>query len=186
MKACMEFSSSSALRTWLERHGASHEGFWLRFCKDGSRPSVTRAEALEEALCCGWIDGQMQKIADTEYQVYFARRKKASKWSARNRDIAARLEAQGRMTDAGRAAIQMAKDNGTWDLPQPPRITEEQVAAMEARLLPYPTALENFKKMSPSVRRSYTGGYLAAKTEAGREKQLVRMVSRLKQNLKPM
>lgn len=78
--------------------------------------TLLASEALEEALCFGWIDGQMQSLDNTKYRKYFARRTAKSNWSDKNKKLAQSLIEQGKMTQQGMAAIERAKKNGTWDL----------------------------------------------------------------------
>ena len=90
------------------------------------------------------------------------------------------------MTCFGREKITEAKQNGQWDAPKSPAVTEEQVRAVSELLAGYEPAHTHFSAMSPSVRRTYTKAYLAARTDEGRKKRLAWMVDRLNQNLKPM
>ena len=179
------FENRDAFRAWLEENEQS-TGVWLVFSKGKALKTLTAAQALEEALCFGWIDGVMESINAERYRKYFAPRTAKSRWSEKNRTLARQLEAAGRMTDRGRAKIEEAKRRGTYDTP--PRIpaTPEQVAALKAALRPYQTALEHFERMTPSVQRTYTDAYFSAKTPAGRERKLARLVERLTLNLNPM
>lgn len=180
------FPDRAAFRTWLAANGADSDGVWLLFGKKGGPVTLTAGEALEEALCFGWIDGVMQSIDDTVYKKYFALRRAGSKWSEKNKALVAQLEKQGRMTDAGREKIAAAKQNGQWDAPKAPVITEEQVADLAALLRGHEPAHTNFEAMSPSVRKTYTRAWLDAKTDAGREKRMAWIMDRLDKNLKPM
>ena len=81
MKEILEFADREAFRTWLSEHCLSDEGVWLLFGKAGGPKTIKAAEALEEALCFGWIDGQMKSIDDKSYIKYFSQRRKNSKWS---------------------------------------------------------------------------------------------------------
>ncbi len=74
-KGHLEFASREDFRSWLEEHGASSGGVWLLFGKPGGPKTLKAGEALEEALCYGWIDGQMKSIDETRYRKYFARRR---------------------------------------------------------------------------------------------------------------
>lgn len=186
MSDILEFADRKAFRSWLGEHCMSQEGIWLLFGKAGGPKTIKAGEALEEALCFGWIDGQMQSIDDRTYKKYFAMRREKSKWSQKNKALTQKLEEQGLMTDFGRAKIEEARKNGQWDAPNPAAITEEQIAAVSALLEGYEPALTNFQAMSLSVRKTYTRAYLDAKTDAGREKRIAWMVDRLNQNLKPM
>ena len=186
MEDALIFENRAAFRSWLLENGESSSGVWLLFGKKGGPLTLTAAEALEEALCLGWIDGQMQSLDDTVYKKYFACRRKGSKWSEKNKALVAQLEKQGIMTDRGRAKIQEAKQNGQWDAEKPPAITGEDISRVAELIQGHEPAYTHFMAMSPSVQRSYTGGYLDAKTEAGREKRLAWMLDRLDKNLKPM
>lgn len=154
--------------------------------KPGGPNTIKAHEALEEALCFGWIDGQMQSIDDKTYKKYFSMRRKNSKWSEKNKALVETLEEQGLMTDFGRAKIQEAKSNGQWDAPKPSAITDEQIACLSRLLEKYEPAFSNFQNMALSVKKTYTRAYFDAKTEAGREKRIAWMVDRLNKNLKPM
>ena len=186
MSEAMEFSDREEFRKWLEDNCQSTAGVWLLFGKAGGPKTIKAGEALEEALCFGWIDGQMKSIDDTVYKKYFALRRENSKWSEKNKALVKSLEEQGRMTDWGRKKIEEAKSNGQWDAVQRLAITEEQIAALSAVLQAYEPAYANFQAMSLSVKKTYTRAYFDAKTEAGRQKRLLWMVDRLNQNLKPM
>ena len=110
------FADRAAFRKWLSAHHASQPGLWLRIAKAGSpRRSITYAEALDLALCFGWIDGQ-KKSDDAEcFLQKFTPRQKRSPWSKRNREHVARLVAAGEMHPAGLAAVEAAKADGRWD-----------------------------------------------------------------------
>ena len=182
----MRFSSREEFRQWLFENSQTSGGIWLLFGKAGGPKTIKAGEALEEALCFGWIDGQMQSIDNKTYQKYFSLRREKSKWSAKNKDLAESLEKRGLMTELGRAKIEEAKRNGQWDAPDPMAVTEEQIARLSALLQGYEPAYANFLAMPPSVQKTYTRAYLDAKTDAGRERRIAWMVDRLNQNLKPM
>ncbi len=182
----LQFSNREEFRTWLEEHCLSDDGVWLLFGKSGGPKTLKAEEALEEALCFGWIDGQMQSLDDKTYKKYFSQRREKSKWSEKNKALTQKLEQRGLMTDYGRQKIEEAKRNGQWDAPKPAAVTEKQIAALSALLQGYEPAFTNFQAMSPSVQKTYTRAYYDAKTDAGREKRIAWMVDRLNKNLKPM
>lgn len=186
MDEVLIFSDRSVFRTWLQENGAVSEGAWLLFGKKGGPRTLSAAEALEEALCFGWIDGQMQSIDETQYKKYFAQRTANSKWSEKNKGLVQKLEEQGIMTDQGRGKIAAAKKNGQWNALKAPAITDEDIERLSDLLKGTEPAYTNFQAMSPSVKKTYTKAYLAAKTEAGKESRLTRMIDRLNKNLKPM
>ena len=102
MNEMMEFSSREDFRKWLTEYCLSEEGIWLLLGKAGGPKTLKAGEALEEALCFGWIDGQMQRIDDRSYKKYFSMRRENSKWSEKNKALTEKLEKQGLMTDYGR------------------------------------------------------------------------------------
>ena len=182
----MRFASRAEFRSWLKDNCLSSGGIWLLFGKTGGPKTVKASEALEEALCFGWIDGQMQSIDDKSYVKYFSMRKKNSKWSEKNKALAEELEKREVMTDYGRAKIEEAKKNGQWDAPKSPAITDEQIAVLMELLKTHEPAYTNFLAMPPSVKRTYAGAYFDAKTDDGRNKRISWMIGRLNKNLKPM
>lgn len=186
MSEILEFSNRAAFRAWLLENGTTGEGVWLLFGKKGGPVTLSAAEALEEALCYGWIDGQMQSLDSTKYKKYFARRTANSKWSDKNKALVQKLEERGVMTDFGREKIAEAKKNGQWDAPNSLAVSEEQIAALSDVLKGHEPAYTNFQAMPPSVKKTYTRAYFDAKTDAGRDSRLSWMIDRLDKNLKPM
>ena len=186
MSDTMQFASREEFRCWLKDNCRTSPGIWLLFGKPGGPKTLKAGEALEEALCFGWIDGQMQKIDDTSYKKYFAERREKSKWSEKNKKLVQSLEGRGLMTESGREKIEEAKRNGQWDAPDLMKLTEEQVEVVAGLLEGYEPAYTNFMAMPPSVRKTYSRAYFDAKTDAGREKRLAWLVDRLNKNLKPM
>ncbi len=182
----MEFAGREEFRKWLFDHCLSNDGVWLLFGKAGGPKTIKASEALEEALCFGWIDGQMQSIDDKTYKKYFSMRRDKSKWSEKNKALVKSLEERGLMTDFGRKKIEEAQTNGQWNAPQSLTVTEEHIARLAALLEEYEPAFTNFQAMSPSVKKTYARAYFDAKTDAGREKRIAWMVDRLNKNLKPM
>lgn len=187
MSEVLKFTNREEFREWLRDHCLSSAGVWLLFGKAGGPKTIKAGEALEEALCFGWIDGQMEKIDDKTYKKYFSLRRENSKWSEKNKALVKSLEERGLMTDFGRKKIEEARKNGQWDAKNPLAvITEEQILRLSALLEKYEPAYTNFQAMPPSVKKTYTRAYLDAKTDAGREKRLAWMVDRLNKNLRPM
>ena len=159
---------------------------WLLFGKKGGPVTLTAHEALEEALCFGWIDGQIQSLDDTKYKKYFARRRAKSKWSEKNKKLAELLIKQGRMTEAGLEAVETARQNGAWAAPGRPVVGVEQIEEFKSLVSPYETAYTNLVRMSPSIQKTYTGFYLDTKTPEARQTRLEKIIDRLNKNLKPM
>lgn len=186
MSEILRFADRREFRDWLFEHCLSEEGVWLLFGKNGEPKTISADEALEEALCFGWIDGQLQSIDGQTYKKYFALRRKNSKWSEKNKALVKSLEERGLMTDFGRRKIEEAKQNGQWSAPKPATVTDEQIAALSEILKEYEPAYTNFRAMPPSVKKTYVKAYLDAKTDAGRQKRIAWMVDRLNKNLRPM
>jgi uncharacterized protein YdeI (YjbR/CyaY-like superfamily) len=110
-------SDDAAWRVWLGKHHADPAGVWLVLAKKGTEEptSLTYDQALEEALCHGWIDGQARRRDETTYRQRFTPRRRRSSWSKRNTGIAERLLAEQRMHPAGVAEVERAKADGRWD-----------------------------------------------------------------------
>ncbi len=109
------FESSADFRRWLEQHHATADGVWLRiFKKDSGRKSITYAEAVDECLCFGWIDGQKQPHDEFSWRQRLTPRRARSAWSNANTQRVERLIKSGQMTRAGLAAVEAAKADGRW------------------------------------------------------------------------
>jgi uncharacterized protein YdeI (YjbR/CyaY-like superfamily) len=112
----LSFESQHALESWLRMHHLTERGFWLQFAKKGSGiASVSYNEAVETALCFGWIDSQAKSYDEKTWIQRFTPRGKRSIWSKVNQEKTALLIAAGRMQEAGFQAIETAKQNGNWD-----------------------------------------------------------------------
>lgn len=112
----LPFATPAAWRQWLRRNHKSPEGIWIRFYKKGSEvKSVNYAQALDEALCWGWIDGQSKSLDEISWIQKFTPRRPRSLWSKRNREHIARLTREGRMKPPGLEAVKAAKADGRWD-----------------------------------------------------------------------
>jgi uncharacterized protein YdeI (YjbR/CyaY-like superfamily) len=110
------FADAGAMEAWLERHGAGSAGFWLRLFKKGAEvPTVTRDDAIDAALCFGWIDGQKRALDDDYWLQRFTPRRAGSRWSRINREKALALIEAGRMRPAGLAEVERARADGRWE-----------------------------------------------------------------------
>jgi uncharacterized protein YdeI (YjbR/CyaY-like superfamily) len=131
----LAFETQQAFHGWLDQHHADAGAFWLRLYKKGSgKPTVTYAEALDEALCYGWIDSTKQAYDAESFLQRFSPRKPRSVWSKVNQEHVARLTEAGRMQPAGLRTIEEAKRNGLWEKAYEPasRITVPE--DLQARL----------------------------------------------------
>jgi len=182
----MLFESRDEFREWLGKNHASSNGFWMVFGKDGLLKTLKPDEALEEALCFGWIDGQIKSIDQAKYVKKFTPRRKGSVWSEKNKILVKALTENGKMTASGIAAVELAKKGGQWNTREALSISEEQVGILISALSGASLALSNFMKMPDSVKRTYTALYLDAKKEGTRVKRLEKIIGRLNENKKPM
>jgi uncharacterized protein YdeI (YjbR/CyaY-like superfamily) len=186
MDNILTFTDRQVFREWLGKYGTESDGIWLLFSKKGKFVTLSANDALEEALCHGWIDGQMQSLDDNTYKKYFARRIPKSKWSVKNKELAQTLMERGLMTQQGLEAIECARKNGSWDNAKRILIDDGQIQIFKEIIQPYEPAYTNLLAMSHSVQRTYTGFYLDAKTDNTRQARLEKIVDRLNKNLKPM
>jgi uncharacterized protein YdeI (YjbR/CyaY-like superfamily) len=168
-------------RAWLQDNHRTSGGVLLVIWKKrAAQPTVTYDEAVEEALCFGWIDGVMNRLDDDRMMQWFAPRKPKSTWARSNKDRIARLEAAGLMTEAGRAAVELARSNGSWeslDIIDALVVPDDLAAALAAR----PGARELFDASSVSVRRSALAWVYQAKrpaTRTGRVAQIAATAGR--------
>jgi len=180
------FFAREDFRAWLRENAETSEGVWLVFGKTKKVVTLSAIDALEEALCFGWIDGQMKSVDETKYLKYFARRRAKSAWSDKNKKLVEKLRTKGIMTNLGEKAVETAKKGGTWDAPKAAPVDDELKEAFMAKLSATSPAYENFCNMPPSVQRTYTRRYLSFKTEEVRQRDFERIVDRLNNNLKPM
>lgn len=105
-------------REWLEKYGQTDKSVWLiLYHKKSKTPSIYYNEAVEEALCFGWIDSKANKRDDESYYLYFTQRKPTSHWSKPNRERVERMTNQGLMTPYGQKLIDLAKKTGKWEIP---------------------------------------------------------------------
>lgn len=140
-------------RAWLARNHIRAEGVWfVSYKKAAGRPRVTYDEAVEEALCYGWIDSKGGAVDDERSMVWIAPRKPRTGWSRVNKERVERLMADGRMEAPGLAKIQAAKADGSWSLLDASEAMEVP-AELEEALASYPHAARNFAAFPPSARK---------------------------------
>jgi uncharacterized protein YdeI (YjbR/CyaY-like superfamily) len=171
-------------RAWLVEHHASATEVWLIYPKkSSSRPRIPYADAVEEAICFGWIDSLVQRIDDECFAQKFTPRKDATKWSAINKTRLRRMIKTGRMTPAGMAVIGDALKRVRpveESEPRPADLPDE----IEARLQQHPRAWAFFQSLAPSYRRHYVGWITAAKREDTRERRIHESIQKLEQHEK--
>jgi uncharacterized protein YdeI (YjbR/CyaY-like superfamily) len=173
----------AAWRAWLRENHAEPAGVWLVLAKKGTeKPTrLTYDQALEEALCHGWIDGQVRRRDETTYRQRFTPRRKRSPWSKRNTGIAERLQAEGRMHPAGRAEVERAKADGRWDAAYAGPASIEVPPDLAEALAAEPKAQATFDALSSQNRYAVLYRIATAKradTRARRIEHFVAMLAR--------
>ncbi|MCL4473253.1 MAG: YdeI/OmpD-associated family protein [Actinobacteria bacterium] len=178
------FTTRQDWRDWLEKNHDSEEEIWLLYYKKHSgKESVTYEDAVEEALCFGWIDSQVQTVDAGSYMQRFSRRKKNSVWSESNKERVVKLIGEGCMTEAGIAAVREAKQGGHWD-ELVPVDSLEVPSDLEEALAANPKAAANFEAFSASQKKMYLFWVQSAKTEPTRKKRIKMTVKRAAKNKK--
>jgi uncharacterized protein YdeI (YjbR/CyaY-like superfamily) len=176
----LAFADAAAIHAWLERHGACSAGFWLRLFKKGSGvASVSKAEAVDAALCHGWIDGLMNPYDETSWLIRFTKRRARSKWSVINRERAEALIGEGRMRPAGLAEVEAAKADGRWADAYPPHSRAEPPPDLQAALDASPKAAAFFATLKGANRYALIYRVLDAKRPATRAKRIAGFVAML-------
>ena len=167
---------------WLVEHGETAPGVWLVFAKKGSGvASQTYAEAVDEALCSGWVDGKKLTRDASTYVLRFTPRRPRSAWSQINVDKVARLTGEGRLRPGGLAAVEVAKANGQWQRAYAPPSTMEVPDDLRAALDAQPAAAEAFASLNSQNRYAVLHRVQDAKrpqTRARRIETFVAMLAR--------
>ncbi|MFI8230868.1 YdeI family protein [Streptomyces sp. NPDC085900] len=174
------FESAEAFEAWLGEHHAASPGLWLKLRKKG--PGVAAldyAQALDVALCYGWIDGQKAKFDDQWWLQRFTPRKPRSKWSKVNRDKAAALIEQGRMHPAGQAEVDRAKTDGRWEAAYDGAKTAAVPDDLAAALAADPAAAEFFETLDRQNRYSILYRVQDAKKPETRARRIEKYVAML-------
>ena len=179
------FPDDAAWEAWLAEHHASAPGVWLQFAKKGAAlSSVNYAEALDVALCWGWIDGQVKKHDEASYLQKFTPRGKKSLWSKVNVGKVERLVASGRMRPPGQAAVDAAKADGRWgrayDSPAAASVPDDLAAALAKSN----KAEKFFATLDKANRYAVIWRVQTATTPAARAKRITDLVAKLERGEK--
>lgn len=171
---------AEAWRAWLERHHAGHPGVWLVLHKKGGHTTaLTYADALDEALCFGWIDGTVGRRDDESYRQRFTPRRPGSRWSARNVEHVARLTEAGRMQPAGVAAVEAAKAQGRWETAYRGQASSQTPADLAEALAANPAAAATFNQLDAANRYAVIYRLDAVTRPATRDRKLAEYVDML-------
>jgi len=175
----LDFQDRHEWRNWLAQNHDKVKEAWLIFHKKHSgKTGISYDEALEEALCFGWIDGKLQSIDKVKYRLRFSPRKSRSIWSKRNKEKAVWLIEQGKMTDTGLAKIEEAKTNGFWEAPYMSGTEETIPPDLESALFENKIAGDNFHNLARSYRNMFIRWLNSARTEETRKKRISEIVKR--------
>jgi uncharacterized protein YdeI (YjbR/CyaY-like superfamily) len=172
---------AEAWSAWLADRHASSDGVWLALAKKGGTPPtrLVYQEALEEALCYGWIDGQVRRHDADSYRQRFTPRRKRSTWSRRNVELAERLIGEGRVRPAGTAAIEQARSDGRWEAAYAGPATAEVPDDLAEALAAEPKAAEMFVRLTSQNRYAILYRLATAKRADTRSRRLTTFVEML-------
>ena len=171
------FENRRQWREWLEKnHLAKKEVFLVYFKKHTGKPRIPYDDAVEEALCFGWIDSIVKRIDDEKYMQKFTPRNHKSLWSETNKKRVEKIIAEGKMTEAGLEKVNVAKANGKWD-----EVTDAEKhfilsASLTNILKENEKASKEFNKLPPSHKKNYTSWIMSAKKEETRLRRLRKMI----------
>lgn len=177
--------SRSDWRQWLEKNHQSKKSIWLvYYTKKSNIPSISWSEAVDEALCYGWIDSTKKTINDFSYLQFFSKRKPKSNWSKINKEKVQQLIENGLMTEAGFDSIETAKQNASWNMLDE---VEELIIPndLEIAFKKYKGSKVYFLSLSRSARKIILGWIVFAKKQETRQKRIEEVVKSAEQNLKP-
>lgn len=183
----LAFPSQAAWESWLAANHQTCNGVWLKFAKkDSGITSVYYAEALDSALCYGWIDAQVARLDALYYLQKFTPRRPRSRWSQVNREKVLALQQQGRLQPAGLAEVERAQQDGRWAAAYPsPRamtVPEDLQAALDAN----PAAAAFFATLTGANRYAILYRLLDAKRPETRARRLAQFVEMLNEQRKPL
>jgi uncharacterized protein YdeI (YjbR/CyaY-like superfamily) len=174
----------AAWRAWLEANHTNRRGVWLVYYKkESGKPRVAYDDAVEEALCFGWVDSVPNRIDEDRFRQLFSPRSVKSPWSALNKRRVEQLIAQGRMTPAGLAKIEAAKANGMWDAYdaiEALTVPDDLRAALDA----VPAAATHFDGFSPSSKKNILWWIESARKPETRARRIAETVEKAAHGLK--
>ena len=163
----IEPATAAEWGAWLAEHHGRGTGVWLVSARRDADRAFSYEEAVLEALRFGWVDSTARPVDETRSMLWFAPRRAQSLWTRPNRERVARLEAEGRLESAGRAAVEAARASGNWDLLEPAEdgvVPDDLAEAFER----HPGSREQFAAFSPSARKTILSWIITAKRPATR------------------
>ena len=175
------FATPDELGAWMDEHAEESDGIWLKFAKKASGiPSVVYADAVEIALCHGWIDGQVKRLDEQHYLQKFTPRRPRSKWSKLNREKAERLISEGRIGPAGLREVERAREDGRWDEAYDSATTATVPDDFREALDAEPAAREFFESLGNTKRYAFLYHIRDAKRPDTRAKRIAEYVELLR------
>lgn len=181
--ALVDWVDRAAWRAWLATNHATSGGIWLVMHRREARAGIYES-AVEEALCFGWVDSTAGRVDDERGKLYFAPRKPNSGWAATNKARIERLIAGSRMAPAGLAAIERARENGSWTLLDSVERLEVP-PDLAAELHAHPPAAVNFAAWPPSVRKQALASLVQARRPETRLARIRKVVDAAERNVRP-
>jgi uncharacterized protein YdeI (YjbR/CyaY-like superfamily) len=169
----LPMTDREAWRAWLqENYGTEKEAWLVINKKHATRPGISYEEALDEALCFGWIDGLLRSVDDETFTLRFSPRRPRSIWSEGNKDRAQRLIEQGRMTEAGLEKIREAKENGEWDKASEREDTSILPPELDEALQSDAMTRSRWDQLAPSRKKQYIYWITTARTQETRQRRV--------------
>ncbi|MFA4867724.1 MAG: YdeI/OmpD-associated family protein [Pedobacter sp.] len=178
-------TSREEWRQWLKENHCSSQSVWLvQYKQKSARPSITWSDAVDEALCFGWIDSTRKTIDEESFVQFFSKRKATSNWSKINKAKVERLIAEGLMAEAGFKSVEVAKKNGSWSILDE---VEELIMPKDLgeALQSLPGSAEYFSSLSKSVKKMILQWLVLAKRPETRQKRITEIAELAAQKLKP-
>ena len=178
-----QFKDRNEWRAWLEKNHAKEKEIWLIFYKvKTKKKSIKYDEAVEEALCFGWIDSTVRRIDDEKHMQKYTPRKINSNWSAINKARVEKLIKKGVMTEIGLEAVKIAKQNGSWNKLNSVDIRLETPKALKDAFAQNQRAKKNFEDLAPSRKKQFLWWIESAKRDETKEKRVRETVRLLIEN----
>ncbi|MBN1766447.1 MAG: YdeI/OmpD-associated family protein [Sedimentisphaerales bacterium] len=167
-------------RGWLSKNHEKSLGVWLVFYKKGTgKATLDYEDAVEEALCFGWVDSIIKKLDDQRYARKVTPRKARSRWSALNKKRVKKVIKEGLMTKAGLAKIEQAKKSGVWQQPDRPQISGEVPEELAEALKKNKKAKAFFDQLAPTYRKQFIGWIAMAKRQETKERRVKEAITLL-------
>jgi len=182
----LTFETREDFRRWLEANHQSSKGIWLVYFKKHTKTqSIHYNEAVEEALCFGWIDSKVKSIDDQRYQQVFTPRNPKSVWSKLNKERVGKMVKEGWMMPTGTKAVEEGKKSGQWDKAYGGATKRATLSEdLKMALMKEPLAWENFNNFAPSYRRTYIHWVAMAKRQETRDTRIKKVVENALINIK--